>query len=484
MRKVQLIPVAKLKIDLSNYRTVPQPDEISAISAMMSIDPAKFWGLMSSLLDHAYEETENLIVIEEGDSYVVKEGNRRAACLKIILGLVSMEVLGLPENRRTEIRKKDNIWKEQIKEVPCVVFTQAEKATVDRIVDRTHGKGEDASRSAWGSVARARHNRANGQTEVGLELLEAYLEKGQNEISTAQRVRWAGDYNVTVLDEFIKLYHRRLGGTSTKEFVAKYPELGEFRKPVEEVIFRIGMEAVGFAHVRGEQLGTYGIEAKQEPANQTSTSSNAGADAKQETSHGSSNFQQNAGAQATMSETPSSDTGQPTGSAASTETENTDATKTRGRNKSLPLTDPKTVKKKLRNFYPRGAGNEKLASLAEEARTLHVDVTPFAFCFLLRSMFEIAAKNYCEKNGIETMDGKNDVKLVTLLGKAIDKISAGSPAAYKELEPAKRELGRPDGLLSVTTMNKLIHCKIMQASQDDICVTFHQIFPLLDHMTR
>lgn len=63
------------------------------------------------------------------------------------------------------------------------------------------------------------------------------------------------------------------------------------------------------------------------------------------------------------------------------------------------LNDAKSVYKTLRTFKPRGAGREKVVLLLEELRTLKIETQPHSFCFLLRSLFEISAKTYCnDKN--------------------------------------------------------------------------------------
>ena len=47
----KILPIKQLKLDLSNFRTVPQESETDAIHAMISINPEWFWALTESLLD-------------------------------------------------------------------------------------------------------------------------------------------------------------------------------------------------------------------------------------------------------------------------------------------------------------------------------------------------------------------------------------------------------------------------------------------------
>jgi len=49
-----LTDISKLSLDLSNYRTVPQPDETHAVQAMIAVSPDRFWALIESLLESGY----------------------------------------------------------------------------------------------------------------------------------------------------------------------------------------------------------------------------------------------------------------------------------------------------------------------------------------------------------------------------------------------------------------------------------------------
>src|ERR1700736_4785829 len=93
--------VKGLSLDLKNFRTVPQPNELHATNALIGIEPEWFWALMESLLDDGYSPTENILVLKNNGALVVKEGNRRIAALKLILGIhKSVEV---PENIQKRI---------------------------------------------------------------------------------------------------------------------------------------------------------------------------------------------------------------------------------------------------------------------------------------------------------------------------------------------------------------------------------------------
>jgi len=193
MPTTQLSDIKDLKLDLHNFRTLPQRSELGAVRAIIAAKPDWFWALTTSLLDNGYLPNENILVLKKGGEHVVKEGNRRIGALKLITGLIKRTDVGMPAEISERIAKLDAKWKKGNSKVPCAIYHDGEEATVDKIVTLTHGKSEKAGRDKWEAVARARHNRdMNGGRENALDLLEAYLKHGRN-LTDAQRERWGGD---------------------------------------------------------------------------------------------------------------------------------------------------------------------------------------------------------------------------------------------------------------------------------------------------
>jgi hypothetical protein len=152
------------------------------------------------------------------------------------------------------------------------------------------------------------------------------------------------------------------------------------------------------------------------------------------------------------------------------------------------MDDPRHVARTLRTFSPRGKNREKVASLQGELRELKLDKNPIAFCFLLRSMFEVSAKAYCIDHKAEGLtavakDGR-DKPLVDVLREITNHLtnSKKDKEAVKRLHGAMTELGRHDGILSVTSMNQLVHNPKFSLRVSDIVLLFGNIFPLLEEM--
>lgn len=453
-RHVKAVDIA---IDLSNPRTVPQQNEQMALETMVSINPTKFWGLMKSIVEDGYHPTENLILIlDEKGNLCVREGNRRVAVLKVLQGVLQYNDIPSDINELIELNI-NNEWKEQNASVPCVVYDKSEADTVDRLVSLVHAKGEPAGRDGWTAVAKYRYERdkKNISSPV-LDLLEAYLVKGKN-LSPQQAERWSGDYPITVLQEAMPKISRALN-LAVADFVKAYPKKN--KRILDSIMLNIGVNNIGFREIRdrlnffGNKYGLYLPDAKpkkSQPYPATSVATDQ------------------------CDTTGGKDSGRPNSSS--------------NKPKAAALSDPVSVARKLRAFKPKGGKREKLVTLIGELKTLCISTYPHAFCFLLRSAFEISAKVYCAENqktcNIQPVnkDGK-DKTLVNILKEVTAYLTKNNAdrGKVKELHGALAELAKKDGFLSVTSMNQLVHNPNFSVAPSDICLLFHNIFPLLEEM--
>jgi hypothetical protein len=455
MPELKNVAVTTLSIDLQNYRTLRQPDEAAALAAMVATSRDRFWALTQSLLQDGYLPTDSILVLRSGrgrDRLVVKEGNRRIAAIKFILGLLDSDDVDVPEDISERIASLPDKWRVANASVPCTIYPQSDAAIVDRIVALTHGKGEKAGRDHWNAVARARHNRDLGKAEPGLDLLEKYLDQGRN-VTSRHKGRWAGDYPITVLEDAMKRLASRLGAANAPAVATKYPNV-KYRTPFEEIMHAIGQKELGFEIIRRQSTdfaAAYGFPAAVPPASDD--------DEKKASKKSSSNK--------TASATKAGGTGQP---------------------KAESIADPKSVNKRLKSFTPRGKLREKVVTLRDEAINLDLVETPLAFCFVLRSMFEISAKAYCIDHSsaglTATKASGDDRALVDVLRDVTRHLTKSNVdrAMVKALHGAMTELGKPEGLLSVTSMNQLIHNPRFIVTPADVAVLFGNIFPLLEEM--
>lgn len=481
MPKTESTAVVDLRIDLYNFRSVPQSSEIQAILAMIAIEreATKFWALMHSLLDDGYLPTENIIVLRTAaNENIVMEGNRRVAVLKLILGYLPSRDIPIPSELVTKIATVQDAWKRANKLVPCAIYPASDAAIVDKIVALTHGKGELSGRSDWSALARARHNREKSKgRESGLDLLEKYLDVGGN-LNKQQAKRWASDYSLTVLDEAIGKTAVQFGAKNATELAKNYPDVLH-RSALEEILLDIGAEILTFKDLR-----TTDFLAKYLPSvdNKTGDASNtrpkdtgAAAPASGNTAPNANNSTGNA----TTGSGPISGGGASAGS----------ATKPQGiKVAAVAIDDPRAVKRTLRKFSPMGNNRQKVVTLRNEALKLKLDDNPIAFCFLLRSMFEISAKAYCDDHhaaGLSHSKPNGEYfALAVLLEKITEHLTNNkqNSAMLKVLHGAMTELKKKEGILSVTSMNQLVHNPTFSIIPKDLAILFGNIYPLLEAM--
>jgi hypothetical protein len=447
MPQTMPICVDDLSLDLGNFRTVRQMDEPQAVQAMIAISPDRFWALMESLLEESgYLPTENILVLDHGShtpKYIVKEGNRRIAALKLIHGILPRGSFNIPGHILQRIDSLSQEWKRDNSDVPCAVYTPAEATTVDRIVTLAHGKDQRAGRDQWNAVARARHNRdARGASEPYLDLLEAYLNNGKN-LSDYEAECWSGIYPLTVLEEAMKRIASRFGVATAPELTKIYPVVAH-RDALEAILRDIGLGIIQFKTIRQKQdfAARYGV-----PPAAPSSGGTPGAAA---------------GAAAAAG-------GSAAGGSAGGSTSGTSGTTSSSQGSKKPaavaMESPEAVMRALRKFKPRGSNREKVESIRREALELNLEKTPLAFCFLLRSMFEISAKAYCVDNAASglsaTHPNGNDRKLAEVLDDVASHLigATGSTnmAMVKALHGAKVEFTKAESILSVTSMNQLVH---------------------------
>lgn len=472
MPTTSFVEISKIKLDLRNFRTTPQKNEEEAIRAMISISPDWFYALMESIIEDGYLHTENIIILQFNSDLIVKEGNRRIAILKLLHGLIDISDFGLPTGLIGKAKSIDLAWKKENTTVPCTIFEISEADKVDKIIALAHGKGEKAGRDKWTSVARARHNRDEKMaSEPILDILEKYLSIGKN-LTLQQKERWSGDYPLAVLDEAIKKIISRMDVVSVIELFKKYPAI-KYRDEFEGLLRDIGLGLVGFPKIRNSQSDfatEYGILPKVIAPNPSSS--------------GNPNQPQASHINTTtpnplQSNKPNSNPSPPTATPAST------GNATPNPVKSFAINDPRNVTAILKKFNPKGSNRQKVVALHCEIKKLKLKDNPIAFCFLLRSMFEISAKIYCQEYSIvTTKKGGNDKTLVELLRDITNHLTNNSSnkPMVKVLHGAMTEIGRSDGILSVTSMNQLVHNPSFSVSPPDVCTLFGNIYPLLEAM--
>ncbi len=485
MARTVSVSIQELKLDLRNFRTVAQADEIQAVQAMISISPDHFWALMDSLIEDGYLPTENILVLEVSGlqrAMVVKEGNRRVGALKLIYGHLPADQIGLPPAISQKICNVSEDWKEANTLVPCAIYSADESSIVDRIITMAHGKGEKAGRDQWNAVARARHNRdVNNASEPGLTLLERYLKNAKN-FTKQQAERWAGDYPISVLDEAMKRIAIRFEASNASDLAKEYPSI-PYRDALEAIVKNVGLKTIRFETIRRKEdfAAEYGVPPVPGSAPR-SQYANADATTSAATSQELSDEHSQNEAEILVSSSSNQ---------AEVRGEVRPSLLPKRKTASVAINDPRSVRRVLKKLVPRGNNRQKVVTLRDEALNLKLERNPIAFCFLIRSMFEISAKAYCEDQRsaggpVYKKASGEDKTLAVILNEITNHLTQDKTdkAMLKNLHGAMAELGRSDGILSVTSMNQLVHSPSFSVAPRDIAILFANIFSLLDAISQ
>jgi hypothetical protein len=294
-----------------------------------------------------------------------------------------------------------------------------------------------------------------------LDLLEKYLQSGKN-LTPSQKARWSGAFPLSVLEEAMKRAAPRLGLASAAGLATAYPAV-KFRDEIESIIHDIGLEQLDFKQIRdaaNDFAEGYGL-----PAAKTTR----GAKAKGATTKGGGT--------------------KPTKAAAAAAARR----KQKAAQKAIATGDPRAVKRLFQDFTPLGKKRDKLVALRDEIIRLDLQKTPLAFCFVLRSMFELSAKAFCADHSASggpslTKANGEERHLVDVLRDITTHLTKGPTGKadrekQKQLHGAMTELGKPEGILSVTSMNQLIHNPRFSVATSDLAVVAANIFPLLEAMS-
>jgi hypothetical protein len=184
------IPLNSLLIDTNNPRLEEMlENQLEAICAVAANQGPKLVVLAKDIVEHGLNPSESLIVTRvEGDPqhYVVLEGNRRVAALKVLKNpeLISGAVEDSIVNR---LKKLSAQYQDPIDELPCVIVDGRSEA-YHWIELRHTGENEGAGIVRWGATETARFRRRSGQKSPHLQVLEFLEQRGGISRETRQKV--------------------------------------------------------------------------------------------------------------------------------------------------------------------------------------------------------------------------------------------------------------------------------------------------------
>lgn len=152
----------KLDFDLENPRFEPLGNQLEALQAVVSSSPTKLVKLAEHIVENGINPAERLILVAGANGrFVVVEGNRRLAALKLLAKPELLQTLSAPSNTAASIRKlADAFDRDVTNSLDAAVFD--DKSDAATWIDLKHtGENEGAGTVGWDGLQTARHRKSD-----------------------------------------------------------------------------------------------------------------------------------------------------------------------------------------------------------------------------------------------------------------------------------------------------------------------------------
>lgn len=153
MEKLDLTP-DELLLDLENPRLGKVDSQASALEAIIDLDHKHFRTMMESIRDHGLDPGDSFYVLlsEEESDYIVVDGNRRLAALKVLNQPDLLQATSLAPSlikRLCDVAK--TFERQSIDTIECALFD--DRSSANEWILRRHGRGlEGEERIHWGTL--------------------------------------------------------------------------------------------------------------------------------------------------------------------------------------------------------------------------------------------------------------------------------------------------------------------------------------------
>lgn len=199
--KEKQIRVTDLLLDTGNYRTGKQNDQREAIRALIEEQKNKLIHLAQDIISNGLSPLERIMVSPvagEKGRYVVIEGNRRVAAIKLVL----QPDLAADTTWHNAFKRLHKQLPGQVpKRLTCTVVASKEEGFP--WIERRHDTGlRGAGLEPWKTIAQYRAHAARGKSAPAIDVLEFAIAHVQLDPDVAERV--AGqDFPITNLERLL-----------------------------------------------------------------------------------------------------------------------------------------------------------------------------------------------------------------------------------------------------------------------------------------
>ncbi len=423
-----------LLLDLENPRISRATSQREALQRIIEDQDVKLVILAESIVSDRLSPMDRWLVLKAGDQkekYVVLEGNRRLATIRI---LNNPAVLNDLEVRAPVKRRLETLAAEfELKSVsPVDCYEVADRAEAAPWINQRH-TGENKGRGIvnWGGVATARFR----GRDPALQALEFVLTYG--DLGDAEKEAIEDRFPITTLDRLLSTPSvRDLIGLEISEskLKTKLPAL-EAMKPLRKIVLDLANGAINVTKLKlkDQQIDYISKFGKELP-----------------------------------------DLAKSEGFAKSL-----DGLEEKDFRNPKPKPKPKTKPPVRNSLIPRDCyltvSNAKIAEIVKELRRAPLADYPHSVSVLFRVFLETSIDHYLDSQGIpiqeDTGNGKKDKKLRKKLEDAIDAMVKGG-VVKKNLAGVVRGIDDRNSPLFVDTLHNYVHNRFFSPTERDLKVAW------------
>lgn len=438
------LKIEDLLLDVENPRISRAGGQKDALQKIIEDQDIKLVQLAESIVeDGGLNPMDRLLVVRSPDfkgKYVVLEGNRRFAAIKILHNaavLTGLEVRAPLQKRFEELSLEFD--RSTVEPMDCYeVPSRVEGATW--LHQRHTGENEGRGIVNWSSVARRRFT----GRDPALQALDFVMVHGG--LSDDEKTNIEARFPITTLDRLLSTpaVRARLGlEIEDQKLLTKLPP-DEVMRPLRRIVRDLASKAVVVTALKkvGQQF-EYVTKLNQDLPDLSKGAKNT----KVIDSFGVQDFKQRA----------------------------------------TPKAKPTTKRQKRKALIPKecrlNVTNAKIEEIFKELRSLPLVDYPHAISVLFRVFLETSVDDYLSRSGIalvvKTAGGDKDKSLRKKLEEATARmISNGTPR--KHLDGVSKAISQKDHPLNVDTLNAYIHNRFFSPTERDLRVAWDNSQPLFE----
>lgn len=405
----------KLDFDLENPRFEPMRNQLEALQAVASSSPTKLVKLAEHIVENGINPAERLILVAgPGGRFVVAEGNRRLATLKLLAKPELLQTLKVPNSTATSIRKLATTFDRDLADsLDAVIFE--EKSDAATWIDLKHtGENEGAGTVGWDGLQTARHRKS----DPAVKLLDYAQEQGLiSQDALANRPFPITSLRRLLGDPFVR---EALGLELSKGEVSANISPADLHKGLKKVVNDLATGAITVTDIKTKEHRAQYLEGF----------------SKSQSAHGKKRLAESWNI----------------------------SNKTQAANAAKQSPKRIAIRPEKARDHLIGTGcrlriqEDRLNKIFWELRrTLRLSQSPNAIAVLFRVFFELSIDHYLERNKLPTTKKGYELRLEEKARSAIDHLEATGKLASKVAAVARTHLNEKQSVSNMATFHAFVH---------------------------